>query len=59
MRRKPEIKTGKPEFSKGEYRGMDISKLVIRPNALTVLRAPSKMGSTLVPYELVFDRRKK
>jgi hypothetical protein len=43
-------------FKKGEYRGLDVSKLVIRPGGLDVLRKPSLQGKTLVPYRSVFDK---
>lgn len=46
-------------FSWKEYRGLDATKLVMRPDALNVLRAPSRIGTSLVPYKLVFDEVKK
>lgn len=43
-------------FKKGEYRGLDLSKMPIRPGGLDVLRKPSRFGNTLREYKLVFDR---
>lgn len=45
-------------FKKGEYRGLDMGKLVIRPGGLNVLNKPSRRGETLVQYQSVFKESK-
>ena len=46
-------------FRKGEYRGMNTDKLVIRPGGLDVLSKPSRIGNTLHEYKLVFKQESK
>lgn len=43
-------------FKKGEYRGLDISKMVIRPGALEVLSKPSLIFGKKVPFKSVFKK---
>lgn len=59
MQRKPQADSKVAQsFAKGEYRGLDVNKMVIRPGALAVLRAPSRFGNMLLPYNLIFDKEK-
>ena len=45
-------------FRKGEYRGLDVSKIPIRPGGLYVLSKPSRMGNNLYPYSSVFNEER-
>jgi len=44
-------------FRKGVYKGLDVSKMPIRPGGLEVITKPSRMGSTLVPFKSIFKGR--
>lgn len=45
-------------FGKGEYKGLDMRNLVIRPGALDVLSKPSLMGGKRYPYKSVFKQER-
>lgn len=43
-------------FRKGEYRGLDVSKIPIRSGALEILGKPSLMFGKLVQYKSIFNK---
>lgn len=43
-------------FKKGEYKGIDVSKMPIRPGGLDVITKPSRMGDKLYPYKSIFKK---
>ena len=43
---------------RGEYKGLDMRSLVIRPGALDVLSKPSRMGGKWYPYKSVFKQER-
>lgn len=43
-------------FKKGEYRGLDVSKMPIRTSGLDMLNKPSLQFGKPVPYRSVFKK---
>ena len=44
-------------FKKGVYKGLDVSKIPIRPGGLDVITKPSRIGNSLVPFRSIFKGR--
>lgn len=43
-------------YRRGVYKGLDITKMPIRPGGLEVLKNPSMIFGELRPYRSIFDR---
>jgi hypothetical protein len=43
-------------FKKGQYKGLDLRTLPIRPEGLGILSKPSRMGGVLREYKSVFSQ---